>query len=219
MTHSSGPLAPDADIRRLSIEKYRRHAQRYDHTLGPTSHIRQQAVDLLRLRPGMRVLDVGCGTGASLPLLADRVGASGQVVGFDQSPEMLARARVRAAESDWSTVQLLECSAQELKLDGRVDAFLFHYTHDILQSRTAIEALFAHATPGARIAIAGICYFPLWLAPLNLWVYLKNRPYNGRPGGLRRPWQTVQTYLEDWSMARTQFGMGYLASGRVRPRP
>ena len=36
--------------------------------------------------------------------------------------------------------------------------------------------------PGARIAIAGIKYFPWWTGPLNLLAWLKNRPYNAKAG-------------------------------------
>ena len=48
------------------------------------------------LRPGQRVLDVGCGTGTTALLAAAAVGASGLVVGVDVSAPMLARARERS---------------------------------------------------------------------------------------------------------------------------
>ncbi|MFX6648947.1 class I SAM-dependent methyltransferase, partial [Acinetobacter baumannii] len=92
------------------------------------------------------------------------------VHGFDQSPDMLAQARRRVAEAGWDNVELFETAAQDLQLPDRVDALLFHYTHDILRSHSAIDALLACARPGAVVAIAGIKYFPRWLAPLNLWV-------------------------------------------------
>ena len=65
------------------------------------------------------------------------------------------------------------------------------------------------------VAIAGIKYFPGWLAPLNPWVYFKNRAYNGSPGELVSPWDRIAPRLTQWQWAPTQFGMGYLASGRV----
>lgn len=43
--------------------------------------------------PGMRVLDVGCGTGITTAALAELVGESGQVTGVDFSEERLAIAR------------------------------------------------------------------------------------------------------------------------------
>jgi ubiquinone/menaquinone biosynthesis C-methylase UbiE len=50
----------------------------------------------LRLRPGMRVLDAGCGTGEALNWLLEAVGPDGEVVGIDLSAPHAAVARSRA---------------------------------------------------------------------------------------------------------------------------
>ena len=49
------------------------------------------------LRPGMRVLDVGCGSGAITAGMAEAVAPDGAVVGLDRDPALLARARTRFA--------------------------------------------------------------------------------------------------------------------------
>jgi hypothetical protein len=128
---------------------------------------------------------------------------------------MLSQARQRADAAGWRNVELFECPAQGLSLPTPVDAILFHYTHDILRSPLAIDRLLAVAEHGAAVAIAGVKFFPRWLAPLNLWVYLKNHGYNGHPGELTKPWDRIAPHLSNWQMAPTQFGMGYLAFGRV----
>lgn len=207
---------PDAKIRARSLAEYRKRAAGYDETCGPTWPIRERTVAALRLQPGQRVLDVGCGTGLSLPLLRAAVGPAGVVYGFDQSPEMLALARRRVAEAGWHNVKLQEVPAQCVSLPETVDALFFHYTHDIVRSPSAVAALAACARPGAAVAIAGIKYFPRWLAPLNAWVYWKNRGYNGAPGELRSPWDRIVPHLEGWQMRTTQYGMGYIGTGRLR---
>ena len=53
--------------------------------------------ELLRPRPGARLLDVGCGPGDDVLALAALVGPTGRVVGVDNSTTMLAEARRRAA--------------------------------------------------------------------------------------------------------------------------
>jgi demethylmenaquinone methyltransferase/2-methoxy-6-polyprenyl-1,4-benzoquinol methylase len=215
MSIANGPAADDDRIRSLSRAKYRRHAAGYDDTCGPTWPIRERAVAALGLRPGMRVLDVGCGTGLSLPLLRQAVADEGRVWGVEHSPEMAARALQRVAAHRWDNVAVVQGAAQRLVLPEPVDAMLFHYTHDVVRSRAAVRHLLSLARPGATVAVAGMKYFEGWLSVLNPWVYLKNAAYNGRGGELRTPWDIVAAGLEGLRVEATQFGMGYLVTGRL----
>lgn len=205
----------DEAIRERSLAKYRKRAAGYDDTCGPTWTIRERTIAALGLRPGQRVLDVACGTGLSLTLLCNRVGEVGHVYGFDHSAEMLVQAQVRAAAAGWRNVTLFHTAAQALALPEPVDALLFHYTHDILRSPAALDRILGCAKPGASVAIAGVKYFPRWLEPLNAWVYFKNYGYNGAPGGLRTPWDRIAPRLDGLRIVPTQFGMGYIATGRL----
>ncbi|WP_459193529.1 class I SAM-dependent methyltransferase [Halosimplex sp. J119] len=65
----------------------------YDRDTGFVHEYGGSVVDLLDPEPGERVLDLGCGTGHLTADIADAVGASGSVVGVDQSVEMVERAR------------------------------------------------------------------------------------------------------------------------------
>ena len=55
----------------------------------------RQVIATLGLKPGVRALDVGCGTGGGLKLLYEAVGRQGTVVGID-----LAEAHSQAARND-----------------------------------------------------------------------------------------------------------------------
>ncbi|ADP71853.1 Methyltransferase type 11 [Rhodomicrobium vannielii ATCC 17100] len=68
--------------------------ERIDRMLAPLG---RAALDKAAPKPGESVLDVGCGAGTTTFLLADKVGASGSVLGVDISEPMLSFARKRAA--------------------------------------------------------------------------------------------------------------------------
>ncbi len=73
---------------------YRRYARGYDLYFGGILQPGRRAViERMHCRPGERILEVGVGTGLSLPLYPPRT----RVYGIDVSPEMLARARERVA--------------------------------------------------------------------------------------------------------------------------
>ena len=72
----------------------------------------QQAMDRLKLLPGQRVLDLGCGSGRTTLELASAVGPSGRVVGLDIAAEMLTRAQQRAAQAGAGNIKFLHADVQ-----------------------------------------------------------------------------------------------------------
>ncbi|WP_375759199.1 class I SAM-dependent methyltransferase [Corallococcus exercitus] len=68
----------------------------------------ERLLDDAGVREGMRVLDVGCAFGALTFLVARRVGSTGQVVGLDRNPQLLAMAREKAREQGLSNVTFIE---------------------------------------------------------------------------------------------------------------
>jgi demethylmenaquinone methyltransferase/2-methoxy-6-polyprenyl-1,4-benzoquinol methylase len=200
----------DPDPRR-AVEQYRRHAAGYDASARRTKPIRRRAVALLGLAPGDRVLDVACGTGLSFPLLVEGVGPAGRVVGVEVSPEMMARARARVAAAGWANVDLVEAPVEAAALQGPFDAVLFHYTHDVLQSPRALDNIFAHVRPGARIAVAGVKHPPAWLFPLRLLRLWKAGPYLTTYRGLDRPWAPLERYVGALQVQSLMFGTNYVA--------
>ena len=76
------------------------------------------------IRPGMRVLDLGCGAGDATFVAADLVGSGGSVVGVDHSPEALARARLRAGQRGLAQVQFIEGDFYDPAPDGPYDAIV-----------------------------------------------------------------------------------------------
>src|SRR5215472_4096585 len=76
------------------------------------------------IRPGMRVLDLGCGPGDSTFSAADLVGPDGSVVGVDRSAEALARARLRAGQRGLTQVRFVEGDINNPVPGGPFDAIV-----------------------------------------------------------------------------------------------
>lgn len=82
----------------------------------------EHALRLAGLRPGMRVLDIGCGPGDVSFVAARLVGPAGTVLGVDAAPAMVELARARAAERGLSTVHFTRTPIDAIALDQPVDA-------------------------------------------------------------------------------------------------
>jgi demethylmenaquinone methyltransferase/2-methoxy-6-polyprenyl-1,4-benzoquinol methylase len=90
--------------------------------LGGIRRLRSVALDLLDLRPGMRVLDLGCGTGGVTNLLLSR---GALVTGVDGSEQMLARAKRRAPDATF-VCSMLEDFEPTSCYDRILFAFVLH---------------------------------------------------------------------------------------------
>jgi demethylmenaquinone methyltransferase/2-methoxy-6-polyprenyl-1,4-benzoquinol methylase len=202
-----------------SIQLYREHAASYDQSARFTMPLRRRTIALLNLRPGDVVLDVGAGTGLSFELLREAVGTSGRVLAFEQSPDMFALASARVARHGWQNVWLMNTAAEAVELPEMADAILFNYVHDISRTPQAVRNILRQSQPGARIAMAGMKFFPWWSGPLNLLAWYKNRPYNAHPGDLWQPWDIVASHCDAFTWQSTQLGMGYIASGNTHSLP
>jgi SAM-dependent methyltransferase len=105
--------------------------------------------------PGERIIDVGCGTGATTVALAHAVGPQGHVLGVDVAPLLLQRARERAA--GLPQVAFVEADAQTLPLAADHDLIFSRFGVMFFQDATAAFRNLAGALrPGGRIAF--VCW-------------------------------------------------------------
>ncbi|MFJ9821842.1 class I SAM-dependent methyltransferase [Streptomyces sp. NPDC101151] len=110
------------------------------------------AAERMGLRPGQRVLDLGCGTGRVLPTLRAQVGDQGVVVGVDLTPAMLTAAVREGRDTDGS---LLVADACRLPLptgavDGVFSAGLVDHVPD---PTTALREWARVTTPGGVLLL------------------------------------------------------------------
>lgn len=111
---------------------------------------RRKAVERLALQPGHRVLEISVGTGTNAPLIAERIGAGGRLVGLDISRGMLERCRDKAAGVD-----LLEGEAAHLPLrTGAFDAVFHHGGFaEFGDKQGAVDEMLRVGRPSAMIVI------------------------------------------------------------------
>jgi demethylmenaquinone methyltransferase/2-methoxy-6-polyprenyl-1,4-benzoquinol methylase len=192
---------------------YSTEAELYEARTRLLHHWRHRVVELLRLRGGEVVVDVGCGTGLCFDLLQHGVGPGGTVVGIDASAPMLDLARRRVAENGWRNVVLVHAPVEDATIAHVADAVLFCAVHDVLQSPAALSNVFAHARPGARIAAVGGKWGPPWAVGLNAFAAGVHAPFIRDFTGFDRPWSHLAEHVADLRIQEIEMGCGYLASG------
>lgn len=127
-------------------------------TAGLDRRWRAAAVRAARLEPGMRVLDVACGTGVLTRQLAAGVGPTGEVTGVDRSEPMLARAGAAREARAQAPVAYLAGDALELPFpDASFDAVTIAFGLRNLSDYAAALAEMARVSrAGARIVVLEI---------------------------------------------------------------
>ena len=112
-------------------------------------------IERLALSPGSKVLDVGCGSGASAIPAAQSVGPDGHVVGVDLAERLLAMARAKAAKQKLRNIEFREGDMEMLGFsDGAFDAvvcvFAIFFVPDMAKQ---IRELWRMVRPGGKLAI------------------------------------------------------------------
>ena len=181
--------------------------------------LRQRAVKMLELKPGDRVLDVGCGPGGSFPYLVRAIGLSGEVIGIDISPEVTINARRRIEKNRWSNVQVITADAKAVKLNGTFDGLLMFAAGDIYASQQALDNLFPYLKSDARVCAFGVklsrhrsgklfnSFFRTMVSKLSFPSTADFLNYE--------PWRPVEKRVNELKVEEYFFGSFFLAWGSI----
>lgn len=107
----------------------------------------------LDLAPGLRLLEMGCGTGQITGWLAEQV-APGRVVAADFSPAMLAVARARGVAADFLAVDICHAPPPGGPFDVALCFNAFPHFRD---QDAALRHLAAALKPGGRLLVLHLC--------------------------------------------------------------
>ena len=196
----------------VSADGWKRH---WDIWEQAAQHLNERLVDLARIRPGHRVLDVATGLGEPAFTAARRVGPTGSVVATDLSPAMLSLAREEAIRLGLRNVEFQEMDAEEPDLPAQsFDAALCRWSLMFLPHLVAaLSKLRELLVPEGRFAAA------VWGSPEKV-------PFTSVPMGVIRrvlqlpppPAGTPETFsLADGHVLErsfTQAGFGAVAIER-----
>lgn len=176
---------------------------------------RAEVIEILNLKKGDIVVELGCGTGLNFPLVMEKIGPEGHLIGVDITPGMLEVAQGRIRQNNWSNVELIESDIARYEFPKEINAVfatgVFGY---IPEHDQIIERAFNALVQDGRIAIldgkrperlpASVFHIVLALGAQ----YGYTEEYFDVA-----PWKSVEKYFANTVFQTRYGGMIYEASG------
>lgn len=202
-------------------EYYRKRAGFYNLTdylyLGefPRITMRKTLIDMVDLKPGMRVLDVACGAGANFPYIIEKIGATGTLVGTDYSQDMLDSAHKQfVEEKGWTNIQLVQSDAAEMQFDEPFDVVICTLGLAVIpRHERAMERAWEAVKPGGVFGIADLKESTRWYT-LPLRFISDVMDVFIIADSTRRTWQWLEEHGTDYQFC--DLFHGYLFSATAR---
>jgi demethylmenaquinone methyltransferase / 2-methoxy-6-polyprenyl-1,4-benzoquinol methylase len=187
--------------------------------LGSGSWYRRRALSRAGLKPGMKVLDIGVGTGLTARQAQRLVGDSGQVIGVDPSPGMLERARLP------ERVELVIGSAEAIPAASASADFLSmgYALRHIGDLAAAFKEFMRVLVPGGQVCLLEITPPAGKMGRALLKTYMRTIvPFMARclaadaesPRLMRYYWDTIEACAPPQSILQSMRDAGFVAAHR-----
>jgi ubiquinone/menaquinone biosynthesis C-methylase UbiE len=170
---------------------------------------RQKMCDLLHLKPGMKVLEVGAGTGKDSELIIKAIAPNGEAYLSDLSPKMLQLAKQRL-NPEGVTVNYFIANGTYLPFEDNTFDAVFHFggINTFAERKEAFEEFSRVAKVGARIVV-GDESVPSWLRNEPTYkTLMKANPMFADEVPLQDLPKNIENFELHWI-----FGFGYYVMG------
>ncbi len=207
------------------INAYRKYAENYDFAvklyrlLGiKIGKYRKMTVDALELSKGDTVVELGCGTGLNFPLVLEKIGPEGKLIGVDLVDKMLDQARKRVNENGWKNVELVQSDFASYEfpkeLDGIFATGALQYSSEYDK---IIKRCYDALKPGKRFALLDFKMSQgsaRIFAPILLFF---TKPFEAKKEYLERHgWKSIEKYFDKTSFLEGWGGFLYLSVGKKK---
>ncbi|HSU25812.1 MAG TPA: class I SAM-dependent methyltransferase [Pyrinomonadaceae bacterium] len=143
------PGMPDAFEQMDRMYRYQRYF--YDYTRKYYLLGRDRLLDEMKIKSGDKVLEVGCGTGRNLKILASRH-PKASFYGLDASAAMLENAESKLGKANIANVRLERALADDFDFGTRFDSIFFSYSISMIPTwRLSIDHAIGLLDPGGRL--------------------------------------------------------------------
>lgn len=121
------------------------------------------------LKPGEIVLDLGSGAGNDVFIARHEVGATGQVIGVDMTPDMITKARANARKLGYDNVSFRVGEIEHLPVEtGSIDVVISNCVLNLLPDKApAFTEMFRVLRAGGRFCVSDIVATGLLPAPVR----------------------------------------------------
>jgi len=200
------------------INIYKKRAKNFDVTskfyklIGFNDEkYREKAVNYLELSEGNIIVEIGCGTGLNFPILLDKIGKNGKIIGLDISVAMLEQAKKKIRIFNWNNVDVYEQNAMEFdykNVAGVISTLAFTL---IPEYEELIKKISKELPKNKKFVIMDLKLsksLPFWM--------MKFLVLFARPFGVtldlanKKPYESIQKHFKHVKMEEHFFGILYI---------